>query len=142
MYALFAHNQLDYLENQKYNHTFTPQYKIMRLKMTIKTLSEFMKEQTSKVILKKSDLQGDEYNYTWTRDSGDGENTGTQDRIRVDKDEGYEVLHFIETLINDNDELDKFDVHRIEDILQGDDLSDVDMRDDLEEKILKELGLD
>ena len=50
------------------------------------------------VRVKKSNLQLEKYSYTWSRDKGDGEYTGVQDRIRIDKDEGYEVLYFIETL--------------------------------------------
>lgn len=46
--------------------------------------------------VKESDLNQSKYNYIWTRDSGDGPQAGWQDRVKLDKDEGYEVLHMIQ----------------------------------------------
>ena len=48
--------------------------------------------------LKKEHLQNDKYNYTWSRDKGDSSYTGTKDRVGIDKDEGYEVLPFVENI--------------------------------------------
>jgi hypothetical protein len=44
-------------------------------------------------------LQADKYDYTWSKDKGDGEYAGELDQIKVDKDEGYEVF-FIQELMN------------------------------------------
>ncbi len=75
------------------------------------------------------------YEYIWKRDNGDGEFTGVQDRIRVDKDEGYEVLYFIEQFFK-TQFIESFqptiaNVHRVEDILHLPELSHVVMRDQL-----------
>ncbi|MDC3214521.1 hypothetical protein NQU47_18315 [Pseudoalteromonas distincta] len=79
------------------------------------------------------------YNYTWKRDNGDGEYTGVQDRIRIDKDEGYEVIYFIEqffkTQFADNFQPTLADVHRVEDILHLPILSNVVMRDQLMKEV-------
>jgi len=97
--------------------------------------------------LKSSDLQADIYKYIWKRDAGDGSSKGKQDRIRVDKDEGYEVLYFLQSLINDLKITEMLEVNKLEDILQDDDLSAMVMRDDLEKEVtskfkyLKAIGL-
>lgn len=47
----------------------------------------------SVVELRHTDLH---YRYTWRVDRGDNpDQRGLLDRVRVDRDEGYEVLHFI-----------------------------------------------
>jgi len=81
----------------------------------------------------KSYLQ---YDYIWSRDNGDSSYTGILDREKVDKDEGYEVIYFIE------DFLDKYDlppsqhnVELIEKLLHSPLLSNVQMRDELIKKI-------
>jgi hypothetical protein len=79
--------------------------------------------------VKKSNLQLDKYSYTWSRDKGDGEYTGIHDRIRIDKDEGYEVLYFIETLMNKHGLTYTKDVHKIEDLLHKPALKSEVMRD-------------
>ncbi|WP_295022323.1 hypothetical protein [Sulfurimonas sp.] len=89
--------------------------------------------------VKKSNLQPNKYTYTWARDKGDGEYTGIQDQIRIDKDEGYEVLYFIQTLMNKHNLTTLSDVHNIEDLLHKPALSDVVMRDKLIEVIEKRL---
>lgn len=89
--------------------------------------------------VKKSDLQSDKYDYTWNRDNGDGEYIGIQDRIKIDKDEGYEVLYFIETLMNKHDLSSLADIHKIEDLLHNPALSKIVMRDELIEVIEKKL---
>jgi hypothetical protein len=39
------------------------------------------------------------YKYTWSADQGDNPNyTGKLDRDKVDRDEGYEVLHFLNSI--------------------------------------------
>ncbi|MDD3343101.1 MAG: hypothetical protein PHR87_05960 [Sulfurospirillaceae bacterium] len=83
------------------------------------------------VKVKKSDLQSHKYQYTWNRDLGDGEYTGIQDRIRIDKDEGYEVIYFIQTLMNKYGLKTLGDVHKIEDLLHKPALSGEVMRDKL-----------
>jgi hypothetical protein len=90
----------------------------------------------------RKELQTDKYDYTWSRDKGDGEYTGITDRQRIDKDEGYEVLYFIEVMVNKH-EMNPFgvDVRSIEDALHDPDLSDVVMRDVLIRKIEKMLFL-
>ena len=89
--------------------------------------------------IKKSDLQPNKYTYTWGRDKGDGEYTGIQDRIRIDKDEGYEVLYFIQTLMRKHDLKTLSDVHKIEDLLHKPALRSEVMRDRLIEVIEKRL---
>ena len=42
---------------------------------------------------RKSDLLY-ENEYVWKRDQGDGPYIGKADRIKLDRDEGYEVLYF------------------------------------------------
>lgn len=85
--------------------------------------------------LKKSDLQT-KYKYIWTRDKGDGEYAGKLDGDKVDKDEGYEVLYFLETLAKEHKINTISDINLLEDILQSDDLSDVVMRDELESEVI------
>lgn len=89
----------------------------------------------------KNNLQKGKYQYTWARDKGDGEYTGIKDQNRIDKDEGYEVLYFIQAFINKHG-MDKVgDVHRIEDALHTPSLSATVMRDDLIEEVEKILDL-
>ncbi|MEB0226120.1 hypothetical protein [Pseudomonas sp. 10S4] len=45
------------------------------------------------------------YKYTWSADSGDNRNyTGKLDRDEVDRDEGYEVLRFLNSICADKDQ--------------------------------------
>ena len=85
-------------------------------------------------------LQTDIYDYIWVRDKGDGEYTGIRDKIKIDKDEGYEVLYFVQTFMNKHGLKTTGDVHRIEDALQNHKLSSVVMRDKLIAEIEKMLG--
>jgi len=89
--------------------------------------------------VKKSNLQLAKYDYIWSRDKGDGEYAGKLDGIKVDKDEGYEVLYFIQTLMNKHSLTTLADVHKIEDLLHKPALSGVVMRDKLIEVIEKRL---
>ncbi|MEM6191898.1 MULTISPECIES: hypothetical protein [Shewanella] len=91
--------------------------------------------------LKKTNLQGDVYDYTWSRDKGDGEYAGVLDAIKVDKDEGYEVLYFIQVLMNKHNLTLLKDVHKIEDALHNSKLSSVVLRTELNEAIEKALSL-
>lgn len=91
--------------------------------------------------LKKEHLQNDKYNYTWSRDKGDSSYTGTRDRVRIDKDEGYEVLPFVENIMNDHSLGHINDVHRIENALHDPSLSSIVMRDDLTNAIERMLSL-
>ena len=86
-------------------------------------------------------LQQDKYDYVWTRDKGDGEYTGLQDQIRIDKDEGYEVLYFIQKLMNKHSLKTSSDVHKIEDALHHPDLRSEVMRDKLTSQIEAALDL-
>ncbi|MBY8958392.1 MULTISPECIES: hypothetical protein [Pseudomonas] len=92
------------------------------------------------VQLKKEHLQTAKYTYTWKRDNGDGRYAGPKDRSRVDKDEGYEVLEFIENLMNKHSKKTLGDVHNAENALHAKELSAVVMRDDLNAKVKKALG--
>ncbi|MBE0513930.1 hypothetical protein [Sulfurimonas sp.] len=89
--------------------------------------------------VKKSNLQQDKYSYTWDRDKGDGEYAGKLDGIKVDKDEGYEVLYFIQALMNKHNLTTLKDIYKIEDLLHKPALSGVVMRDKLIEVIEKRL---
>ena len=93
------------------------------------------------VQVKKSNLQEGKYNYTWNRDQGDGEYAGKLDRIKVDKDEGYEVLYFIQSLMNKHNLKHIDDVHAIENALHANKLSSVVMRTELEKAIELQLSL-
>jgi len=83
----------------------------------------------------------DKYGYVWTRDKGDGEYAGKLDQIKVDKDEGYEVLYFIQELMNKHGLKKASDVKRVEDALHSPSLSSVVIRVELEKKIEAMLGL-
>ena len=77
-----------------------------------------------------------QYDYVWSRDNGDSSYTGTLDRVKVDKDEGYEVVYFIEDFLKEYDlPLDQHNVELIEKLLHSPSLSNVQMRDELIEKI-------
>ena len=86
-------------------------------------------------------LQQDKYDYVWTRDKGDGEYTGIRDQIRIDKDEGYEVLYFIQSLMNKHGLNKAGDVTKIENALHHPTLSSEVMRDKLTSKVEAALGL-
>ena len=91
--------------------------------------------------LAKKYLQEDKYEYVWSRDKGDGEYAGKVDKIKVDKDEGYEVLFFIQELMNKHNLSKVKDVHRIEDALHTAKLSPVVSREKLEIAIEETLSL-
>lgn len=90
--------------------------------------------------LKRSNLQEDKYTYTWKRDNGDGKYTGPADRTKVDKDEGYEVLEFIENLMNAHSKTTLAQVHAAEDALHKPLLSKVVLRTELNAAVKKALG--
>lgn len=92
------------------------------------------------VYLTKHDLQLHKYNYNPHRDKGDAKYRGLLDRLKVDKDEEYEVLDFIQSLINKHN-LPVSYVHKIEDALHSSDLKSIVFRDDLIGRIEKKLGL-
>lgn len=53
-------------------------------------------------VINKSDLQ---YKYTWTTDKGDNPKyVGKLDRDKVDRDEGYEVLDFLNAVCNEKNQ--------------------------------------
>lgn len=85
----------------------------------------------------KSSLQ---YDYTWSRDEGDAPFKGKSDRIKVDKDEGYEIVYFIKKFMEKHSLTTVGDVHKIEQALHANDLSSIIYRDDLITAIEKKLG--
>lgn len=91
--------------------------------------------------LEKKHLQQGKYNYTWKRDEGDGSYIGTLDRDRVDKDEGYEVLNFIESFMNKHGLKKLASSHKIEDALHHPNLRAVVMRNELTQQIERMLNL-
>lgn len=92
------------------------------------------------VKVKKENLQDSLYKYTWSRDQGDAPYKGTSDRVKVDKDEGYEVVYFIERFMNKHRLKHIQDAHAIEDALHAKALSSTVYRDDLIREIEKKLG--
>jgi len=93
------------------------------------------------VKVKKENLQNHIYQYTWSRDEGDSSYKGILDRIKVDKDEGYEVLYFIEKFMNKHNLKYVSEANAIENALHANDLSSTVYRDDLIKAIEKKLGL-
>lgn len=89
----------------------------------------------------KSNLQPNKYKYTWDRDKGDGEYAGKLDGVKVDKDEGYEVIYFIGKFMDKHNMKSVSDVHKIEDALQSKQLSSVVMRSELTRAIELKLSL-
>ena len=79
----------------------------------------------------KNHLQENLYSYTWSRDKGDRAYTGIKDQERIDKDEGYEVLYFIQTFMNKHNLKLVSDVHKIENLLHSKNLQWTSMRDQL-----------
>ncbi len=92
------------------------------------------------VTLTQSNLQTDVYTYTWTRDEGDSPYAGIKDRRQVDKDEGYEVLYFLEQLLNKHGKEKLVHVHAAENALHHKDLSKVTDRAELTEQVEEILG--
>lgn len=90
--------------------------------------------------LTRSNLQTDVYTYTWTRDEGDSPYAGIKDRREVDKDEGYEVLYFLEQLMNKHGKEKLVHVHVAENALHHRDLSKVTDRAELTEQVEEILG--
>ena len=80
-------------------------------------------------------LQTDKYRYVWTRDVGDGEYRGLLDAMRVDKDEGYEVIRFIINFMKKYKLDSVYHAHLIEDTLHSPMLSNVVMREELMNRI-------
>ena len=79
----------------------------------------------------KNHLQENLYTYTWSRDKGDRAYTGIKDQERIDKDEGYEVLYFIQTFMDKHNLKLVSDVHKIENLLHSKNLQWTSMRDQL-----------
>lgn len=92
--------------------------------------------------LKKEHLQNDKYNYTWSRDGGDSSYTGTKDRVRIDKDEGYEVLYFIQSFMNEyNLDATIKNVHIVGNALQHNSRSSTVMRNELNNSLKDQFDL-
>lgn len=77
---------------------------------------------------KMSDLQQHKYQYKNYRDDGDAPYKGKLDRDRVDKDEAYEVLYFINEFMDDYNVNEHSMIKKIEDALHSHDLSDESYR--------------
>ena len=92
------------------------------------------------VTVGKNHLQTQKYSYSWRRDESDSSYKGTSDRIKVDKDEGYEVAYFITKFMNKHNLKNVSNVHEIEDALHHPDLSAVVYRDELIAAIEEKLG--
>ncbi|WKW30846.1 hypothetical protein [Pseudomonas viridiflava] len=86
---------------------------------------------------KQSDLQR---KYLWTRDKHDTNYTGVKDRIKVDKDEGYEVLPFLNHFLGEHGKVSLASFHAAENALHLEKYSNVQMRDELNIALKKELG--
>lgn len=86
-------------------------------------------------------LQNHTYQYTWSRDKGNGEYTGIQDQEKIDKDEGYEVLYFIQTFMNKHNMKTVTDIRKIEDAIHGVSLNSNVMRNKLIAEVEGILGL-
>lgn len=86
-------------------------------------------------------LQQDKYSYAWRREKGDGEFALRSDLLKIDKKEGYEVLHFIEFFMKRHDLKTSLDVRRIEDALHSKSLEAVALRQMLLAKVEAMLGL-
>jgi len=91
--------------------------------------------------VEKKHLQSNKYKYTWNRDKGDGEYAGKLDGIKVDKDEGYEIIYFIGKFMDKHGLKNIKDVHAIEDALHDKELSSVVMRNELIKAIELKLSL-
>lgn len=87
--------------------------------------------------LKQSDLK---HQYTWRRDDGDSPDTGAQDRRQVDKDEGYEVLYFLEQLLNKHGKKDRADLNAAESAFHTKELSQITDRATLISRLENILG--
>lgn len=80
---------------------------------------------------KKSDMLF-EKEYTWKRDTGDGNYIGRIDKDRLDRDEGYEVLYFAnEYLSKEVFFPDKNDLQKLEMLLRNNLPSRVVMKDEV-----------
>lgn len=89
----------------------------------------------------KKHLQNYTYRYTWSRNKGDGEYTGILDQEKIDKDEGYEVLYFIQTFMNKHKMKTVTDIRKIEDAMHAVSLSSNVMRNKLIVEVEGILGL-
>lgn len=83
---------------------------------------------------KRSDLHY-EKQYTWKRDEGDSSYKGTLDRIKVDRDEGYEVLYLANSILNDK--ATKNDLFKLEVMLREKMPQNIIMRDEMKDFIRK-----
>ncbi|GLZ23984.1 MULTISPECIES: hypothetical protein [Pseudomonadaceae] len=91
--------------------------------------------------LSRKFLQQDKYSYAWSREKGDGDYARRIDLPRIDKREGYEVLHFIEFFMKRHDLKTSWDVRRIEDALHSKPLEAVALRQVLLVEVESMLGL-
>lgn len=83
----------------------------------------------------KNDLLFD--NYIWTAADGDNPDYRKKhDGIKVNKKEGYEVLYFCKAFLTKyNKESTKENFQRVEKMLHHKDLSDIDLRSELNSRI-------
>lgn len=80
--------------------------------------------------VKRSDLNQEKYSYKWSVDSGDDPNyTGSLDRAKIDKDEGYEVKHMIQRIYNQMQWSKPDMVSQVEDYIHSRALQDIQSSD-------------
>lgn len=92
--------------------------------------------------VRKSHLQTEKFDYINTVDRGDDPDyRGKLDQQRVDKDEIYEVIYFIQSLMDKHDLSGQEYVHKIEDALHDQDLSDISSRTTLISEVEEKLDL-
>lgn len=84
----------------------------------------------------KADLNQEQYQYTWSRDAGDGPATGAQDRAKLDKNEGYEVLHMIQRVYDFFEWEVSRKVAQVEDHLHSHALAGIQDSDELYTKLI------
>ena len=72
-----------------------------------------------------------QYEYRWNRDNGDGKYIGALDRNKVDKDEGYEVVEFIENFMAKHGLRSGAQQQLVEKILKSEALTHIVSREEL-----------
>lgn len=76
--------------------------------------------------------------YTWKRDEGDSAYIGVLDRIKLDRDEGYEVLNYANKYLNTYVSLpDVNDLHKLEKLIRNILPSSTVMRDEITDFLRK-----
>ena len=94
------------------------------------------------MLLNRKFLQTSKFKYVWTSDNGVGEYAKKLYNVKVDRSDGYEVLHFIQEFLTKY-KLNVFEknIHLIENIMHSGELSSIVMKDQLNRTIAKRLRL-